>query len=88
VAGGAFLLFSAIPFDFLGDFQKIDYFVTGKWSSDAFEECQRLDFPGVTVNRVCPKQSSYSEIPDESTWTVSKDAAYFYFCSNETVHEI
>lgn len=28
------------------------------------------------------------EIPDPSTWTLSPDASYVYYCANETVHGV
>ena len=45
VAGGASLNFSAIPFNFLGDFKRVDYLLTGTWSKKAYAECKRLAFP-------------------------------------------
>jgi phosphoserine aminotransferase len=89
VAGGASLQFSAIPFNFIGEFTKVDYLVTGHWSNLAYEECKRLSFSGVNVHIVAPipKKASTS-IQPKQTWTVSDDAAYFYMCSNETIEGV
>jgi phosphoserine aminotransferase len=86
VAGGASLQFSAIPFNFIGNYAKVDYLVTGTWSKKAYEECKRLNFPGVDVNLVGPPiPSNPTQIPSEETWALSSDAAYCYICSNETI---
>lgn len=67
---------------------KVDYIVTGSWSLKAYQEAQRLLGPEY-VNLVCDARTvndgKFGKIPDESTWKLSKDAAYVYFCDNETV---
>jgi phosphoserine aminotransferase len=69
LAGGASLQFSAVPFNLLGDFKNVDYLVTGIWSKKAYEECKRLNFPGVNVNLVNPLPSNLpTEIPDSSNY--------------------
>lgn len=68
----------------------VDYIVTGSWSLKAYQEAQRLLGPEY-VNLVCDARTlsddgkKFGKIPDESTWKLSKDAAYVYFCDNETV---
>jgi phosphoserine aminotransferase len=89
VAGGASLQFSAVAFNFLGEATKVDYLVTGHWSQLACDECERLNFPGVTVNLVIPKLKGLAtDIPARDTWNVSEDAAYCYMCSNETIEGV
>ena len=90
VAGGASLQFSAIPFNLLGDFRKVDYLVTGTWSQKAYEECQRLEFDNVEVHSVAPLPlpSNPTDLPDRSKWSFSEDAAYCYLCQNETIQGI
>ncbi|EAA26753.1 hypothetical protein GE21DRAFT_8076 [Neurospora crassa] len=67
---------------------KVDYIVTGSWSLKAYQEAVRLLGPEY-VNLVCDARTindgKFGKIPDESTWKLSKDAAYVYFCDNETV---
>ncbi|KAL0467379.1 phosphoserine aminotransferase [Neurospora intermedia] len=67
---------------------KVDYIVTGSWSLKAYQEAVRLLGPEY-VNIVCDARTindgKFGKIPDESTWKLSKDAAYVYFCDNETV---
>jgi phosphoserine aminotransferase len=69
---------------------KVDYFVTGSWSSKAANEAKRL---GLEVNLVLdPKLvprggKKFGAIPPKSTWKFSdpKETAYVYYCDNETV---
>ncbi|EAY15328.1 aminotransferase, class V family protein [Trichomonas vaginalis G3] len=89
VAGGASLQFSAIPFNFIGEHKAVDYLCTGTWSKKAFDECKRLAFPGVTVNSVAGNPPANPvEVPARDTWKLSEDAAYFYYCDNETIQGI
>jgi phosphoserine aminotransferase len=89
VAGGASLQFSAIPFNLIGDAQQVDYVVTGIWSNRAYEECKRLNFPGVRINLVTPlPEIPTTRVPQRETWTVSPEAAYCYICSNETAEGV
>lgn len=67
---------------------KLDYIVTGGWSDKAHKEAIRLLGPEY-VNLVADSRNSnegkFGNIPDESTWKLSKDAALVYYCDNETV---
>jgi phosphoserine aminotransferase len=89
MAGGGSLQFSAVPFNLLGDAPTVDYFVTGHWSNLAYEECKRLDFPGVDVRLVAtPPKGMATDIASKEGWTFSDDAAYCYVCSNETIEGV
>ncbi|EAY23094.1 aminotransferase, class V family protein [Trichomonas vaginalis G3] len=89
VAGGSSLQFSAIPFNFIGDHKRVDYLCTGTWSKKAFDEAKRLGFPGVEVRSVAGNPPANPiEVPARDTWDVSADAAYFYYCDNETIQGI
>lgn len=67
---------------------KLDYIVTGSWSLKAYQEAQRLLGPEY-VNLVCDARTvnngKFGKIPDESTWSLSPNAAMVYYCDNETV---
>ncbi|KFG87891.1 phosphoserine aminotransferase [Metarhizium anisopliae] len=67
---------------------KMDYLVTGGWSQKAAAEAVRL-FGAEHVNIAADSRESnggkFGTIPDESTWTLSEDAAMVYYCANETV---
>ncbi|SPN98829.1 related to 3-phosphoserine aminotransferase [Cephalotrichum gorgonifer] len=67
---------------------KLDYIVTGGWSDKAHKEAIRLLGPEY-VNLVSDARASndgkFGKIADESTWNLSKDPAFVYYCDNETV---
>lgn len=67
---------------------KVDYIVTGGWSSKASEEAARLLGPehvNVVADARKINDGKFGKIPEESTWNLSKDAALVYYCDNETV---
>ncbi|PKS11645.1 hypothetical protein jhhlp_001796 [Lomentospora prolificans] len=67
---------------------KVDYIVTGGWSDKAHKEAIRLLGPehvNLVVDSRTSNEGKFGKIPDESTWNLSKDAAFVYYCDNETV---
>lgn len=54
----------------------------GSWSAKAAKEATKYG----KVNMVLPKTESYVDIPEQSTWNLSQNASYVYYCANETVH--
>ncbi|PFH58724.1 hypothetical protein XA68_13306 [Ophiocordyceps unilateralis] len=67
---------------------KLDYIVTGGWSQKAAAEAVRLLGPervNIVTDARQHNDGKYGVIPDESTWSLSKDAAMVYYCDNETV---
>ncbi|KAL8338009.1 hypothetical protein RB598_006746 [Gaeumannomyces tritici] len=72
---------------------KLDYLVTGGWSLKASQEAERLLGPehvNVAADaRACSPDGGrgkrFGAIPAESTWRLSDDAAFVYYCDNETV---
>lgn len=85
--GGASLHFSAIPLNFLNG-GRADYLTTGAWSSKAFKEAARYAHLGLgEVNVVATgKDSHFTDVPPLEEWNLSKDATYFHYCANETIH--
>lgn len=85
--GGASLQFSAIPLNLL-DGGRADYLTTGTWSAKAVKEAQRYANLGIgEINLVATgKDSNFTDVPVQSDWDLSKDAAYFHYCANETIH--
>jgi phosphoserine aminotransferase len=67
---------------------KLDYIVTGGWSEKAYKEAQRLVGPE-HVNLVSDARKAndgkFGKIAEESTWQLSKQPAFVYYCDNETV---
>lgn len=81
--GGAQAQFSMIPMNLLADFSYGAYVRTGTWSKLAYQEACRYG----TMKLVADGEASdYTVIPEESSWQDYSDAAYLYYCDNETVH--
>ncbi|OZJ06221.1 hypothetical protein BZG36_00812 [Bifiguratus adelaidae] len=97
--GGATTGFSAVVYNLLAAKKRtdphgkapVDYFITGGWSSKAAAEAKRL---GANVNVVVDTKKStgaYTSVPPPEEWTghlSGSDAAYVYYCDNETVHGV
>ncbi|MGO3046758.1 MAG: 3-phosphoserine/phosphohydroxythreonine transaminase [Psychrobacter celer] len=85
--GGASLQFSAIPLNLLNG-GRGDYLTTGAWSGKAVKEAKRYEALGLgAVNEVATgKDSNFTDVPAQSEWNLSDNAAYFHYCANETIH--
>lgn len=85
--GGASLQFSAIPLNLLNN-GRADYLSTGTWSDKAIKEANRYAKLGLgEINVVASgKDSNFTDVPAQSDWSLSEDAAYFHYCANETIH--
>lgn len=82
LAGGGQGQFSLIPMNLTRHNKKVDYFVTGIWSERAAKYAKRY----ADVNIVT--EATLSSIPDSKTWKLRPDAAYAYYCPNETINGI
>ena len=83
LAGGGTAQFAAVPLNLATSNDCVaDYFITGTWSNKAAKEAEKY----VKVNRVLPKTSQFTTIPDRSQWNLTPNASYVYYCANETVH--
>lgn len=82
--GGGTGQFAGIPLNLSQNPDQVaDYFVTGSWSQKAAKEAEKY----LKVNYVLPKvDGGYIGIPDQSTWSLTPNATYVYYCDNETVH--
>lgn len=78
-SGGAQGQFDAIPLNLTKTKQQADYFVTGTWSKKALEFAKK--YAQVSIVTVASKNS----IPDSGSWRLNPQAAYAYYCPNETV---
>lgn len=85
--GGASLQFSAIPLNLLNG-GRADYLTTGTWSEKALKEAKRYANLGLgEINMVATgKDSNFTDVPAQSDWNMSDEAAYFHYCANETIH--
>ena len=80
--GGATSQFSMVPLNLFTKSKKVDMIHTGTWTKKALDEAKRYG----TVNLIASsedKKFSYIPKPDKSAF--SKDADYFYICSNNTI---
>ncbi|KAJ1527694.1 hypothetical protein ONE63_007653 [Megalurothrips usitatus] len=82
--GGGTGQFAAVALNLMGRTGSADYIVTGSWSAKAAKEAAKYG----KVNLVFPKTDKYTDIPPKSSWNLSSEASYVYYCDNETVHGI
>ncbi|CAJ0946513.1 unnamed protein product, partial [Mesorhabditis belari] len=82
--GGGTGQFAAVPLNLKRDKTSADYLVTGSWSDKAFKEAQKY----LDAKRVTPAVKPITRVPPENEWTRDPDAAYLYYCANETIHGI
>lgn len=83
--GGAQLQNAAIPMNLLGDFKSANYLVTGTWSSKAAKEATKYTRVVMAADMA---DTGYTTVLPRDQWQIDNEAAYFYYCDNETVHGI
>jgi len=87
--GGACTQFSAVPLNLLNVSSwnaPVDYVVTGAWSQKAAEEVGRY---AKNVNIAYDgKAKKYTTVDPFPAWKLSQNAAYVYYCQNETIHGV
>jgi phosphoserine aminotransferase len=84
--GGGAGQFAALPLNFCTSSTGVaDYVVTGSWSKQAAQEAA----PYCKVNIAASSEGSkFTNIPPQSEWKLSPDAAYLHYCDNETIHGV
>ncbi|MCS3902283.1 phosphoserine aminotransferase [Methylohalomonas lacus] len=81
--GGGTGQFGMVPLNLLGDSGKsADYLITGHWSQLAHKEAVRIARARVAADGAT---TNYCKIPDRADWQLDPDAAYVYYCANETL---
>jgi phosphoserine aminotransferase len=80
--GGATGQFSAIPMNLAGPESAVDYVNTGSWSKKAIGEARRYCRVNVAADAA---DSQYTTVPELRGWTLTSDAAYLHYTSNETI---
>lgn len=84
--GGAKLQFSMVPANLLrGRDAKAAYMVTGSWSKGALGEATK---EGEVVKVWDGAEHEFNRLPTASDYEVPADAAYLYYCSNETIQGV
>jgi len=80
--GGATLQFSAVPMNLIGKTGKADYAVTGNFSNLAMKEAKKYG----EIHVACSSEDrNHTYIPAQSDISLSPDASYFHYCSNNTI---
>lgn len=84
--GGSALQFSMIPCNFLrGTGKTAEYLLTGSWGKKAFAEGKKEGAISAVYDAA---DSGYNHVPKTGDFQVSDQAAYLYYCSNETIHGV
>lgn len=84
--GGALLQFGMVPMSFLRNTGKpADYIVTGTWSKKASEEAKTQGNVQIAFDG---KPGNYNRTPPKGELKLDPNAAYVYFCSNETIQGV
>ena len=80
--GGATTQFAAIPMNLLRGKSSADYADTGEWAKKAIKEATFFCKVNIAASS---EDKNFSYVPPQSSWKLSKDAAYVHVCSNETI---
>jgi len=79
--GGAIAENAMIPLNLLAG-KSADYAITGGWSKRSVEDATAYG----NINVVASSEGNgYKDVPDFSSWTLDKSAAYLHICTNETM---
>ena len=80
--GGAIAENAIVPMNLLGDKFTADYVDTGEWSKKSIQEAKKYCTVNVAASAA---DSSFTRVPPQETWSLTKDAAYVHVCTNETI---
>ncbi|HEX8987740.1 MAG TPA: 3-phosphoserine/phosphohydroxythreonine transaminase [Rhodocyclaceae bacterium] len=80
--GGASLQFDMIPINLLRGKTVADYVNTGEWAKKAIKAAKVFTNVNVAASA---EDKSFTYAPEQSSWKLSKDAAYVHYTANETI---
>lgn len=80
--GGASLQFEMVPMNLVRGRAVADYVNTGEWAKKAIKAAQRLTEVNVAASS---EDRSYTYVPPQADWRLTRDAAYVHYTSNETI---
>ncbi|MEM8913821.1 MAG: 3-phosphoserine/phosphohydroxythreonine transaminase [Planctomycetota bacterium] len=84
--GGATLQFSAVAANLLrGTGKTAQYLLTGSWGKKAIKEARK---EGPVETLYDASETNYDHVPDTGSIRCPGDAAYLYYCSNETIQGV
>ena len=81
--GGASLQFSMVPLNLLTPGATADYIVTGGWAQKAVKEAKRV---GTVHIAGSTETENFARIPRQDELTLTPDAAYVHFTTNNTLY--
>lgn len=81
--GGATTQFAMIPMNFLSPETVADYPDTGVWTTKAIKEARLFGRVNVAFEGAKVK---YDHVPSDTELTLSPDAVYCHYCSNNTIY--
>jgi phosphoserine aminotransferase len=80
--GGAIAENAIIPMNLLKAKSAADYVNTGEWSKKSIKEARKYCAVNVAASA---EDKSFTYVPRQESWKLSKDAAYVHVCTNETI---
>ena len=81
--GGAWMQFAMVPMNLIGTTGKADYAVTGNFSQLAMKEAKKYG----DIHIACDSADlNHTYIPRQADLNLRPDAAYFHYCSNNTIY--
>ena len=80
--GGASLQFSMIPINLCQNNQSVDLINTGSWTKKALKEIKKIARTNIVASS---EDQNFLQLPILNGITFSKDAAFTYMCSNNTI---
>ncbi len=82
IQGGASLQFSMVPMNLLAKGSSADYLITGAWGEKAIREAKLF---GQVKEIYSSAAVRFSRVPQQDEVSLSADAAYVHYTSNETI---
>ena len=80
--GGAIGENAIVPMNLLRGRSVADYVNTGEWSKKSLKEAKKYCEVHIAASA---EDRNFTYVPTQSTWKLSKDAAYVHVCTNETI---
>ncbi|WP_434985779.1 3-phosphoserine/phosphohydroxythreonine transaminase [Vreelandella zhaodongensis] len=81
--GGASMQFAMLPMNLLGQGGSANFIQTGIWGKKAIGEAKRLGFNCHLA--ASSEANGHTAVPNEEVLSISSDAAYLHYTSNETI---
>jgi phosphoserine aminotransferase len=80
--GGAIAENAVVPMNLVGGRSVADYVNTGEWSKKSIKEAKKYCMVNIAASA---EDKSFTYIPAQMNWKLTRDAAYVHVCTNETI---